>query len=132
VKDPWDYLAYQKLEFASAIDPSRPAILDREHARFVNYEIFFFADEAEMKHFDGELPAHAGILTDPVSRERFIPGDAPAQMAHDGRTWYFASDASLAAFVADPDKYTTPDYTMLMPKMPESPAAPDAAETGGG
>ena len=59
-------------------------------------------------------------------------GLARTVMRQGGRTWFFASDASLAAFLADPDKYTVPDYTMFMPKMMGEPAAPEAATPGGG
>jgi Cu+-exporting ATPase len=46
------------------------------------------------------------MVTDPVCGMRIDPDDAVATVEHEGRTYYFCSEACRDAFVADPASYT--------------------------
>jgi len=123
VQDPEPYLKEQSIEVRDAIDAQRPALLDAAHRSFVNYEIYYFADDDSKKRFDADPVRFAGVLTDPVTRERFRPSvDAPRR-DRDGRTFFFASKSGAESFDAMPDMYVLPDYAML-----PAPADPSATE----
>ena len=80
-------------------------MLDPEHRSFVNWETFFFADLESKKKFDADPLRYCGILTDPVSRQRFVPGDKSPRTQHDGRPYFFYMEANKATFEADPQTY---------------------------
>ena len=56
-----------------------------------------------MEQFHDEVLA---MVTDPVCGMRIDPDDAAATVEHDGKTYYFCSEACRDAFIADPDAYT--------------------------
>jgi len=114
VKDPATYLNAQGIGLPSIVDPARPAVIDRAHMTLVNHEIYFFADLEEKSAFDRDPRPWMGIITDPVDRVRFRAGDDPPRFAHDGRTYFFSSPRTLAAFETDPARYADPDYSGLM------------------
>ncbi len=113
MQDPEPYLKAQNLSVQDPVDPSRTAVLDAAHRSFVNYEIYFFADDATKRRFDTTPLRWCGTLTDPVTRERFAPGDDAPRRDLNGRTFFFASQASAESFDAMPDMYFLPDYRML-------------------
>jgi len=45
------------------------------------------------------------MVTDPVCGMRIDADDAVATAEHEGKTYYFCSQACHDAFVADPDSY---------------------------
>lgn len=47
----------------------------------------------------------ADKVKDPVCGMEFRAGDAAASEEHEGRTFYFCSDACRDAFVDDPDRW---------------------------
>jgi YHS domain-containing protein len=116
VQGPEQYLVDLGVQLACAVDPSRTAIIDAAHRALVNYEAYFFCDEATMKSFLAEPYRYTGKVTDPVSRERFIPAADSPSRSHGGRLFYFASDQTAAAFDADTVKYGTPMPGMIEKK----------------
>ena len=108
----------QLLELGTAIpdllDATRSAVLDPAHRSFVNYETFFFADEADRQRFDADPSASCGILTDPVTKERFRPGSASPRARFGGRAYYFLSEANKAAFEKNPEAVALPNYDAIV------------------
>ena len=121
MQDPEPYLKDQNLTVQDPLDPSRTAILDAAHRSFVNYEIYFFADDATKRRFDATPLRWCGTLTDPVTRERFAPGDDAPRRDLNGRTFFFASASSAEMFDAMTDMYFLPDYRMLPAPEPSAP-----------
>ena len=100
------------LAFSDFFDPRAPAVLDAEHCVRLNYEAWFFADDAGRQRFLADPLANCGLLTDPVSKQRFRPRrDAPSAQAG-GVTFYFENDAQRALFEADPERYRLPHWAM--------------------
>jgi len=119
VQDPEIYLNELGIQVNDLFDPTRPAVLDAAHRSRVNFENFFFADTAGKARFDADPIAQAGVVTDPVSRQRFRPAPSSPRLLHDGRPYVFFSEESRAAFVASPEMYAEPDYKMLPGATPE-------------
>jgi YHS domain-containing protein len=95
------------------LDPSRPAVLDAAHRSFVNYETFFFADEADKRRFDADPRASCGFLTDPVTKQRFRPGSDSPRGEFGGRSYVFLSEATKASFEKTPEAFATPNYDSI-------------------
>jgi YHS domain-containing protein len=106
------------LSVKCVVDPSRPAILDAAHRAFVNYEAYYFCDEASMSKFVAAPYQYTGKVTDPVTRARFVPTAESPHRSYGGRLFYFASAEHATAFDGNLIKYGT-----LMPGMREK-AAP--------
>lgn len=119
MQDPQIQLQELGITVQDAIDAKRSAVLDPAHRSFVNFETFFFADEADKRRFDADPTASCGILTDPVSKTRFRPaGDSP-RGSYAGRLYVFLDEAGKATFEKDPDAYARPNYDKLViPGMP--------------
>jgi YHS domain-containing protein len=128
VQDPQIQLLDLGIPIQDAVDPSRPAVLDPGHRSFVDYETYFFADEADKRRFDADPSASCGILTDPVSKLRFRPGSNSPRMQFAGRTYIFFNEANKATFEKAPEAFARPNYDSIeipgMPMMPEPPAKP--------
>ena len=119
MQDPQIQLQELGLTFPDLLDPKRPAILDAAHRSLVNYETFFFADEADKRRFDADPAGSCGILTDPVTKERFKPGSDSPRSYYDGRTYIFFTAENKAAFDKDPGPIARPNYDKIMvPGMP--------------
>ena len=114
VQGPEQYLNELGVTLSCAVDPSRSAIIDAAHRALVNYEAYFFADEATKEAFMAEPYRFTGRVTDPVSRARFAPTSNSPVRSHGGRLFYFSSAETAATFDTDPGKYGTP-----MPGMRE-------------
>jgi YHS domain-containing protein len=87
------------------VDPTREAKLDSKLRTFVNYEVFFFCDEAALATFQGNPTRYCGLLTDPVSQQRFQPAPGSFRRDYMGRPYYFESDSTYVAFAATPDSF---------------------------
>ena len=131
MQDPEIYLGELGIPVNDLFDPSRPARVDVFHRSRVNYETYFFADAEGKARFDADPIAHAGVVTDPVSRQRFRPVPSSPRLLHDGRPYVFFSEESRAAFVASPDMYSEPNAKMLPGTEPapgsDTEPVPDAA-----
>jgi len=131
VQDPEPYLQNQGIAVACAVHGDRPAVIDAAHRSSLNFEVFYFSDEPSKAQFDAEPLRYCGILTDPVTHSRFIPGIASPRIDWGGRPYYFLSEETLTQFKAMPDSFAQPNYKMRpMPGMPDAPTmpAPDAAQ----
>ena len=113
VQDPEPYLFDQQLIVQDPVEPERAALLDGAHRSFVNYEVFLFADDETKGRFDADPIRWCGVLTDPITRERFRPVGESPRRDRDGRVFVFPSVTSAEAFDAMPDMYFLPDYRML-------------------
>lgn len=71
----------------------------------VNWEVFFFSDAKAMQTFHKQPLQYCGLLTDPVSQERFQPTRKSPRTEYKGRPYYFISEDNRAAFRRDPEKH---------------------------
>ena len=72
---------------------------------FVNWEIFFFSDAKAVQSFQQKPLQYCGLLTDPVSQERFQPTNKSPRTEYRGRPYYFVSKANRKKFEQDPELY---------------------------
>jgi YHS domain-containing protein len=112
VQGPEQPILEQNLELVSAVDPSRPAVIDRDHRVFVNYEIYYFADSDLRAKFLEDPTAYTGMLTDPVSLVRFRPNPGSPRREREGRIYFFPDASAAARFDAEPDRFAVPIYKM--------------------
>ena len=115
MQDPDTYLKELGVTFGGWIDASAPAVLDSIHRSLLNREAFYFADTVAKRTFDADPVHHCGLLTDPVSGERFRPRDDSPRFDYEDRPFYFESQATMDAFTAAPDSFFLPSLRM-MPK----------------
>jgi len=127
VQDPQIQLIDLGISVPDAIDPSRPAVLDAAHRSFVDYETYFFADEEDKRRFDADPTASCGVLTDPVTKQRFRPGSDSPRSEFKGRMYVFFDAANKATFEKAPEAFARPNYDSIeVPGMPALPAPPAA------
>jgi YHS domain-containing protein len=108
VQGPDPYLQDLGITLSCAVDPSRPAVLDAAHRAFVNYEAYYFSDEAAMQKFMAEPYRYTGKVTDPVTRARFVPAAESPTRSYGGRLFYFMSQETVSAFDSNPARYGNP------------------------
>jgi len=87
------------------VNPGRPARIEKDLLRQVNWEAFYFSEPHAVERFDDDPRAYCKVLTDPVSRQRFRPGTDSPTAEFAGRRWYFLTDSTHAAFTATPDSF---------------------------
>ncbi len=112
MQDPGLYLTQLGVNVPSFFDSATPAVLDSRFASFVDFEAFYFASESEKRRFEQDIVKHCGIVTDPVSKERFRPTEQSPRMVYHDRTYLFASDSTYTTFAMMPDMYWLPNYSM--------------------
>ena len=115
MQGPEQYLNELGIQLVCAVDTTHAAILDAAHRALVNFEAYYFADDAALQAFVAEPYRYTGKLTDPVTLVRFLPTASSPSRSHGGRLFYFASGETVEKFDADRTKYGTP-----MPGMRES------------
>ncbi len=125
MQDPEQYLINQNISLACAVHGDRPAVIDAAHRSMLNFEIFYFSDEPSKAQFEAEPLRYCGIVTDPVSHARFLPGSGSPRIDWNGRPYYFLSEETLTQFKTMPDSFAQPNYTM---RTIES--APDSSDAG--
>ncbi len=113
VQGPETYLTALGTELSCALRDGEAAVLDAAHRSYVNYEIFFFSEEAARAEFERDPARHCGVLTDPVSRQRFRPSQSSPRLEHEGRPYFFFTEETKIEFAAKPEMYALPDYKML-------------------
>jgi YHS domain-containing protein len=124
VQDPQIQLLELGITVPDALDPGKVAVLDTAHRAFVNYETFFFADEDDKRRFEADPTASCGILTDPVTKQRFRPGGDSPRGEFAGRMYVFFDAASKSTFDKAPEAFARPNYDAIeVPGMPAMPAA---------
>jgi len=118
-EDPAPYLEELGVELPGFLDPEASAVLDADHVAFVNWEAYFFSTPALRDEFLRLPERYCGLVTDPVSRERFRPDESSPRLDHGGRPYFFRSEETLATFRESPEMYALPRHEMMEP-------APDA------
>src|SRR5207247_5333692 len=81
----------------------------------VNHEIYLFSSEGARERFLKDPLGWCGLLTDPVSGERFRPSAASNRVEYEGRPYYFTSGATRAAFEKAPASFANPKRQMPGP-----------------
>ena len=119
MQDPARYINELGVELTGCVDPSRSAIVDSNYLVMLGFESFFFADSANMSKFLDNIFRYCGGLTDPVSKERFLPNKNSPRSEFMGSTYLFASELSLGTFEEMPSMYYLPNYKMLPPDSTE-------------
>ena len=61
--------------------------------------------EHDHHHAAPDIPAGANTAKDPVCGMDIDPDTAAARMEHEGKTYYFCSQACHDKFMADPKRY---------------------------
>jgi YHS domain-containing protein len=113
VQDPGGFLDQLGEELDCAMVEGAHAFLDTDHRIWVNHEVFFFSTASEKDRFMKHPERYCGIVTDPVTRERFEPDKASPRLDRDGRPYFFLSEGSLARFEAAPDSFALPKGHMV-------------------
>jgi YHS domain-containing protein len=85
-----------------------PAVLDSAHEARVNHEIYFLSSRAARDAFRREPLRYCGLVTDPVSGERFRPSAASPRAVHLGRPYYFRSAETRSRFTREPARFAEP------------------------
>jgi YHS domain-containing protein len=113
VKDPETYLNELGITLACAVNPERQAVLDEDHRIFVNWETYFVSSATARAEFFANPAAYAGLVTDPVTRERFRPDSGARAVTYADRLFLFAHESSRKTFQEDPKRYATPMLGMV-------------------
>lgn len=100
------------LSFVDYLDERRPAVIDAEHCVRLNWEAFFFADAWERERFRSDPLLYCGLLTDPISRQRFRPRASSPRATHEGVTYFFESEDNRSAFEVAPERHRLPGWKM--------------------
>ena len=119
MQDPARYINELGVKLTGCVDPSRLAIIDSSYMQMLGFESFFFADSANMSKFLDNIFRYCGGLTDPVSKERFLPNENSPRSEFMGSTYLFASELSLGTFEEMSSMYYLPNYKMLPPDSTE-------------
>ena len=61
-----------------------------------------FASAAEKDLFRKAPLRYAGLVTDPITMERFRPTASSPKTTYGGRLYYFSADSTRAQFLANP------------------------------
>jgi len=113
VQDPEVYLNNLDISFSCVVRDGEPAVVDADHRRFVNWEVFFFSSTDAANEFAADPIRYCGFLTDPVTRIGFRPDGRSPRVEHNGRPYYFLSDSTMAVFKTMPDSLAVPRPKML-------------------
>ena len=106
VQDPRAFLEQLDIgELACPVFPERTAVLSDELSVRLNHEIFFVSSEKARRRFESRPLRYCGLLSDPVTEERFRPDRSSPSTRHGGRRYYFSSARTLETFMSDPDGY---------------------------
>lgn len=106
------FLRQKDLAFRDYLDSRLEALIDAEHCIRLNYEAYLFGDLWTRDRFLSDPTLYCGLLTDPVSRERFRPREDSPRSRHEGIVYYFQSEAQRELFDEDPETYRLPGWTM--------------------
>ena len=113
------------------VNPKQRARFENDLRSYVNYEAYFFSDSRAKKKFDKQPWKWSGRVTDPVTRERFVPTKKSPQTVHAGRPYFFRSDSTRTVFLADAERYAKPKTMAQMKAMADAAkggaAKPDSA-----
>ena len=105
VKDPEIFLKELGVTVPGTIARGTPARLEAEYRSEINREIYFFADLEKKQRFDAHPELYCGVVTDPVTGERYRPEGRIRRFDYMGRPYIFASVSALTVFQAAPDSF---------------------------
>lgn len=94
------------------MDSTKSAVIDSAHYTCIGYETYFFSSAELKRKFDLNMARYCGVVTDPVTKQRFIPGDESPHMFSGNREFFFASDSTMRVFAAMPMDFMNPAYHM--------------------
>ncbi len=112
VQDVPNFVRRKELVLNDYLDHRLVAVIDKEHCVRLNYEAFFFANLYTREQFRSDPVLYCGLLTDPVSRERFRPNEESPRLRHEGVVYYFETRDNLVEFKGAPDAYRLPGWKM--------------------
>ena len=95
----------QKVRLACPVNPWRPGTIDEAHRAWVNHELFYLSDLNARKRFVSDPLRYCGLVTDPVTRQRFQPSSRSPRFDYQGRPYFFQDRLGLRTFVAIPDSF---------------------------
>jgi YHS domain-containing protein len=113
VKDPEVYLNDLGIHLNGAVSDDHPAVIDTAHKRYVNWEVYFMANDDAVRAFDADPLRYCGLVTDPVSKKRFRPDENSPKTVYNDRIYYFESAANLEAFNNMPEGLANPALKMV-------------------
>lgn len=113
MQDPVPYLNFQGIDMLCPVNVDRFALIDSNHAVRLNYEWFFCSSDEAFAAFEKDPIRYCGILTDPVTLQRFLPGDESPVIEHGGISYYFWNDSTRITFQMMPDMYAQPNIKMI-------------------
>lgn len=119
MQDPELYLERLDVRPACPVRREQAAVLDADHRAYVNHEVFFFSNGDALERFKQDPLRYCGIVTDPVSEERFRPSEGSPRHDYKGRPYFFSSLSTLATFKDDPERFADP--RRKMPEMQDPP-----------
>ncbi|MCP3918975.1 MAG: hypothetical protein GY711_25805 [bacterium] len=100
------------LEFRDYLDSRIAAVTDAEHCVRLNYETYFFGNLWTRERFLSDPVLYCGLLTDPVTRQRFRPNERSPRARHEDVTYYFETKAGRDEFKAGPESFRLPGWSM--------------------
>jgi YHS domain-containing protein len=112
VQDVPEFVRKNGLSFRDYLDERHEAVLDAEHCVRLNYEAFFFGDPWSRERFLADPTDFCGLLTDPVSKQRFRPARGAESVRHEGVAYFFESEVTRARFEEAPERYRLPGWVM--------------------
>ncbi len=111
MQGPEFYLNEMGISLPCAVYPDQSAVVDAEHRALVNYEAYYFGSREAQEAFVKEPWRYAGKVTDPVSRERFVPTPESPVRTYGGRIFFLQSAENAATFDGDPPRFGVPRPT---------------------
>jgi YHS domain-containing protein len=105
VKDPEPYLHRQGVALACPVRRRQPARIEPVFRIYVNHEVYYVSDVAALRQFRRDPLRYCGLVTDPVSRQRFRPGATSPHLDYRGRRYYFQDGLNLRTFQALPESF---------------------------
>ena len=112
MQGPERYLNELDIALDCAVDPENRATIDTAHRVLVNWEAYYVSDDAALAAFQAAPYEYTGLITDPVTQERFEPQAMSPRREHGGRLFFFSSDEAVAQFDTEPDKFAIPMIAM--------------------
>ena len=107
MQGPEIWLKQLGISVACVVDPSQPGILDEAYRVFINYEAYYLSSAEATGKFNQAPWRYTGLVTDPVTHQRFQPTSESPSRKYEGRLYYFSSAGSEQAFGGDPAAYAT-------------------------
>lgn len=123
MQDPEIPLLAMNAKLDCPVRPRNAARIEERYRTIVNHEIWYFGDGNAKKKFDGKPYRWAGLVSDPVTLERFEPTKRSPRSEYNDRLFYFSSDSTRTVFESDPETYWLPRREMA--SRPDSTATPE-------